>query len=125
MLKLFKVFEVIFTGQSYGRRMLKGLSPGIFFLIFLNFSHRMPHRCHGNAGKCPSRSHPIWELPINELDRRDDVDFDERLSGCSLVSSCSNLYEPAQFKGFLENNFQRYSLFFAFFTFSKCACTHS
>ena len=71
----------------------------------------MPHRCHGNAGKCPSRSHPIWELPINELDRRDDVDFDERLSGCSLVSSCSNLYEPAQFKSFLENNFQRYVIF--------------
>lgn len=70
--------------------------------------YRMPHRCHGNAGKCPSRSHPIWELPINELDRRDDVDFDERLSGCSLVSSCSNLYEPAQFKSFLENNFQRH-----------------
>jgi hypothetical protein len=67
----------------------------------------MPHKCHGNAGKCPSRSHPIWELPINELDRRDDVDFDEKLSGCALVSSCSNLYEPAQFKSFLENNFQR------------------
>jgi len=70
--------------------------------------YRMPHKCHGNAGKCPSRSHPIWELPINELDRRDDVDFDEKLSGCALVSSCSNLYEPAQFKSFLENNFQRH-----------------
>merc|ERR1712025_1255623 len=35
--------------------------------------YRMPHKCHGNAGNCPSRSHPVWELPINELDRRDDL----------------------------------------------------
>ena len=42
---------------------------------------KMPHKCHGNAGKCPTRSHPIWELPINELDRRDDPTYDERLSG--------------------------------------------
>merc|ERR1712012_791978 len=34
--------------------------------------YRMPHKCHGNAGKCPSRAHPIWEMVINELDRRDD-----------------------------------------------------
>ena len=36
----------------------------------------MPHKCHGNGGNCPSRAHPVWELPINELDRRDDPDFD-------------------------------------------------
>jgi hypothetical protein len=23
---------------------------------------RMPHKCAGNAGNCPSRSHPIWEM---------------------------------------------------------------
>jgi hypothetical protein len=69
--------------------------------------YRMPHKCHGNAGNCPSRSHPIWEMPINELDRRDDPDFDERLSGCHLVSSCSNIYERKQFRSLLEHNFNR------------------
>jgi len=70
--------------------------------------YRMPHKCHGNANNCPSRSHPIWELPINELDRRDDPDFDETLSGCHLVSSCSNLYERDSFRRFLDHNFNRH-----------------
>jgi len=70
--------------------------------------YRMPHKCHGNGNNCPSRSQPIWELPINELDRREDPSFDERLSGCHLVSSCSNVYDPAQFKTLLEHNFNRH-----------------
>lgn len=69
---------------------------------------RMPHKCHGNAGKCPTRSHPVWELPINELDRRDDPTFDERLSGCHLVSSCSNIYDKEQFARLLRHNFDRH-----------------
>lgn len=68
----------------------------------------MPHKCHGNGENCPSRSHPIWEMPINELDRREDPDFDERLSGCHLVSSCSNVYERSQFRTLLDHNFNRY-----------------
>lgn len=68
---------------------------------------RMPHKCHGNAHNCPSRSHPIWELPINELDRRDDPTYDERLSGCTLVSSCSNIYDEKQFRTLLQHNFDR------------------
>jgi len=32
--------------------------------------HLMPHKCHGNKENCPSRAHQVWELPINELDRR-------------------------------------------------------
>jgi len=70
--------------------------------------YRMPHKCHGNANNCPTRSQPIWELPINELDRREDPSFDERLSGCHLVSSCSNVYDPAQFRTLLEHNFNRH-----------------
>jgi len=70
--------------------------------------HRMPHKCHGNAGNCPSRSHPIWELPINELDRRDDPDFDEDLTGCHLVSSCANIYHKDQFRRLLQHNFERH-----------------
>merc|ERR1712115_625926 len=62
----------------------------------------------GNSGNCPSRSHPIWEMPINELDRRDDPDFDESLTGCHLVSSCSNIYHKDQFRRMLQHNFDRH-----------------
>jgi len=70
--------------------------------------YRMPHSCHGNAQNCPSRPHQIWEMPINELDRRDDPTFDERLSGCHLVSSCSNIYESEQFARMIRHNFNRH-----------------
>jgi len=70
--------------------------------------HSMPHKCHGNAGFCPTKSHPIWELPINELDRRDDPKFDEDLTGCHLVSSCSNIYKADEFKKLLQHNFMRH-----------------
>eukprot|EP00088_Acartia_fossae_P022662 TRINITY_DN237_c0_g1_i4.p1 TRINITY_DN237_c0_g1~~TRINITY_DN237_c0_g1_i4.p1 ORF type:complete len:560 (-),score=134.94 TRINITY_DN237_c0_g1_i4:328-2007(-) len=70
--------------------------------------YRMPHKCHGNAKNCPSRSHEIWEMPINELDRRDDPNFDEQLTGCHLVSSCSNIYYKEQFRSLLQHNFERH-----------------
>lgn len=70
--------------------------------------YRMPHKCHGNSGNCPSRSHPVWEMPINELDRRDDPEFDEVLTGCHLVSSCSNIYYKEQFRALLDQNFQHH-----------------
>ena len=50
--------------------------------------YRIPHTCHGD---CPRQSWPIWEIPINELDRREDPKFDEELTGCPLVSSCTNI----------------------------------
>ena len=75
---------------------------------FLNIIFRMPHKCHGNAQNCPSRTHPIWEMPINELDRRDDPEYDENLTGCSLVSSCSNIYHKEQFRQLLQLNFDRH-----------------
>ena len=84
----------------------------------------MPHKCHGNANNCPTRSQPIWELPINELDRREDPSFDERLSGCHLVSSCSNVYDPSQFKTLLEHNFNRYEyLMHAWYVVTGCTLT--
>merc|ERR1712055_526442 len=70
--------------------------------------YRMPHKCHGNAQNCPSRSHPIWEMPINELDRRDDPQYDETLTGCHVVSSCSNIYAPESFRQLLQHNFERH-----------------
>jgi len=67
--------------------------------------YRIPHTCHGN---CPKESWPIWEMPINELDRREDPTFDEELTGCPLVSSCTNIQDTDQFKTLLENNFNRH-----------------
>jgi hypothetical protein len=72
--------------------------------------HLMPHKCHGNHQNCPSRSHEVWEIPINELDRREDVGFDETLTGCALVSSCSNIYETDHFKRVLQQNLDRHYL---------------
>lgn len=52
---------------------------------------RMPHRCHGNLQTCPTRSHAVWEMVMNELDRREDPGNDEYLPGCAMVDSCSNI----------------------------------
>jgi len=70
--------------------------------------YQMPHPCHGNGGHCPTQSKEVWVVPINELDRRDDPDFDESLTGCHLVSSCSNIYSTNQFKRLLTHNLNRH-----------------
>ncbi|XP_046990525.1 chitin deacetylase 1 isoform X2 [Schistocerca americana] len=69
---------------------------------------RMPHKCNGNAHNCPSRSHPVWEMVMNELDRRDDPTFDESLPGCHMVDSCSNIQTGEQFARLLRHNFNRH-----------------
>lgn len=46
---------------------------------------RMPHRCHGNLQSCPTRSHAVWEMVMNELDRREDPSIDEDIPGCAMV----------------------------------------
>ena len=70
--------------------------------------YKMPHKCVGNAQNCPSRSYPVWEMVMNELDRRDDPSFDERLSGCHFVDSCTNIRSGQQFQHFLQHNFKRH-----------------
>lgn len=69
---------------------------------------RMPHKCHGNGQNCPTRSHAVWEMVMNELDRRDDPNFDEELSGCSMVDSCANIITGDQFYHFLNHNLDRH-----------------
>ncbi|KZS21112.1 Uncharacterized protein APZ42_012228 [Daphnia magna] len=69
---------------------------------------RMPHRCHGNLQKCPTRSHAVWEIVMNELDRREDPTFDEDLPGCAMIDSCSNILSGEQFYAFLNHNFDRH-----------------
>jgi len=39
---------------------------------------------------------------------RDDPTFDEDLTGCHLVSSCSNIYHKDQFRALLKHNFERH-----------------
>jgi len=69
---------------------------------------RMPHRCHGDLQRCPTRSHAVWELVMNELDRREDPTVDEDLPGCAMVDSCSNILSGDQFYNFLTHNFYRH-----------------
>merc|ERR1712203_1136049 len=68
----------------------------------------MPHRCHGNLQNCPTRSHAVWEMVMNELDRREDPTVDEDLPGCAMVDSCSNILSGDQFYNFLTHNFYRH-----------------
>merc|ERR1712029_639480 len=62
---------------------------------------KMPHRCHGNLQSCPTRSHAVWEMVMNELDRREDPSIDEDLPGCAMIDSCSNILTGDQFYNFL------------------------
>jgi len=69
---------------------------------------KMPHRCHGHNQKCPTRSHAVWEMVMNELDRRSDTTIDESLSGCAMIDSCSSILSGEQFYKFLVHNFKRH-----------------
>ena len=69
---------------------------------------KMPHRCHGNLQNCPTRSHAVWEMVMNELDRREDPTIDEDIAGCAMVDSCSNILSGDQFYNFLTHNFYRH-----------------
>merc|ERR1719410_937077 len=69
---------------------------------------RMPHRCHGNLQNCPTRPLAVWEIVMNELDRREDPTVDEDLPGCAMVDSCSNIRSGDQFYNFLTHNFYRH-----------------
>lgn len=69
---------------------------------------RMPHKCHGNLQNCPTRSHAVWEMVMNELDRREDPTIDEDLPGCAMVDSCNNILTGDQFYNFLNYNFDRH-----------------
>ena len=69
-----------------------------------SLQYRMPHKCLGLDQKCPSRSFEVMEMVLNELDRRDDPEHDERLTGCYYVDQCANVVEPDQFRRFLDHN---------------------
>ncbi|XP_076062911.1 chitin deacetylase 1-like isoform X2 [Oratosquilla oratoria] len=71
--------------------------------------YRMPHECHGNGQDCPTRSFAVWEMVMNEMDRREDPSIENQLPGCAMVDSCfSTKPTGLQFKNFLTNNFNRH-----------------
>lgn len=69
---------------------------------------RMPHRCHGDRQNCPTRSSGVWEMVMNEMDRRENPDSDETVSGCAMIDACSNILSGDQFYNFLSHNFYRH-----------------
>jgi len=74
--------------------------------------YRMPHECYGHRQKCPTRSFAVWEMVINEMDRRSDTRSSAgNLPGCSTVDTCfSETPSKAEFKKFLDINFERHYL---------------
>ena len=62
----------------------------------------------GNAQQCPTQSHPVWEMVLNELDRREDPDFDENLPGCHIVDTCGNIRTGKQLGEMLRYNLNRH-----------------
>ena len=70
--------------------------------------HRIPHVCIGTEQRCPTRNFTVWEMVMNEMDRRDDPDFSESLTGCNYIDQCANIVDPKQFRAFLESNLQRH-----------------
>ncbi|XP_071519200.1 chitin deacetylase 1-like isoform X2 [Panulirus ornatus] len=71
--------------------------------------YRMPHTCHGNLQHCPTRSFAVWEMVMNELDRRENPNIDSELPGCAMVDSCfSTKPNYGRFYEFLNNNFNRH-----------------
>jgi len=71
--------------------------------------YRMPHECHGHLQACPTRPFAVWEMVMNEMDRREDPLHEEQLPGCAMVDSCfSSKPTYNQFSKFLTNNFKRH-----------------
>lgn len=70
----------------------------------------MPHSCHGNFQKCPTRSYGVWEMVNNEFDPRDKPGLDpqEQVSGCAMLDSCSTLRSPDDVYNVLNHNFVRH-----------------
>ncbi|KAG7174659.1 putative gastrolith protein 59-like [Homarus americanus] len=73
--------------------------------------YRMPHACHGNLQNCPTRSFAVWEMVMNEMDRRGEFAIHGDLPGCAMVDSCfSSKPTSEEFYNFLQKNFDRHYL---------------
>jgi len=69
----------------------------------------IPHACHGNFQKCPTRSYGVWEMVMNEFDPREVPGQDnEQVSGCVMLDSCSEIRTPDTLYNVLTHNFIRH-----------------
>jgi len=70
----------------------------------------IPHACHGNFQKCPTRSYGIWEMVLNEFDPREQPgqDENEQVSGCAMLDSCSSIRTADNLYNILTHNFIRH-----------------
>jgi len=68
-----------------------------------------PHRCHGNFQNCPTRSHSVMEMVLNEFDPREEPGLeDEQVSACAMLDSCSLIRTPDNLYNILTHNFIRH-----------------
>jgi len=95
-------------GFVYDSSMVAPLSNPPYWPYPLAFS--APHRCHGNFQKCPTRSHSVVEMVMNEFDPREEpADEDEEISGCVMLDSCSGyIRTPDNLYNVLTHNFIRH-----------------
>jgi len=70
----------------------------------------MPHACHGNFQKCPTRSYGVWEMVLNEFDPREQPgeNKNEQVAGCAMLDSCSSLRTADNLYNVLTHNFVRH-----------------
>merc|ERR1712168_448150 len=69
----------------------------------------IPHACHGNFQKCPTRSYGIWEMVMNEFDPREKPgDASELVSGCVMLDSCAEIRSADSLYNILTHNFIRH-----------------
>jgi len=73
--------------------------------------HAIPHKCHGNLQKCPTRSFPgVWSMVMNEFDGSGILNLNERsplTTSCAMVDSCT-IFDAEQFYNALSVNFHRH-----------------
>jgi len=69
----------------------------------------LPHACHGNFQKCPTRSYGVWEMVLNEFDPREQPgDKKDQVAGCAMLDSCSSLRTADNLYNVLTHNFVRH-----------------
>ena len=67
-----------------------------------------PHRCYGNDQKCPTRSHSLMEMVMNELDPREEPgSVEDLVTGCAMLDSCAEIRTPDTLYNVLTHNFIR------------------
>lgn len=93
-------------GFVYDSTISARLSNPPIWPYFLQY--QMPHACYGDRQNCPTQSRFVWEMVMNEYDRRIDPDSNEHVSGCSMIDSCGGIFSGEDLYEFLEFNFDRH-----------------